>query len=209
MKVALSNSGGKDSYLTLRRAKSIGLKPVVSITMLNDELPLSRSHAIPPQLLSLQAENYGLATLFQPTSWALYEDNFLLMLKVAKKQFGIEGVVFGDRCFQSNKEWGLRMCEEAGLLAFHPIWDLDPQLLWHELLAEKVNAFICSCQPHLKTILGRFLDQEIIDYLDQEQADIFGENGEFHSFVTNGIAIENYVHDKVQIENYCFVRYHV
>lgn len=207
MRLALSNSGGKDSYLALKRAQEAGFKPVLSMTMLHETLPISRSHALPTPLLTMQAEGYGLPTLFYRSSWELYEQNFLAMLREAKEYFGIEGVIFGDRCFQSNQDWGLSMCAKAGLEAFHPIWNVDPHILWQEAQAKSIQAFICSCKPTLKDILGNFLSPATIDYLEQQGADIFGENGEFHTFVTNGIAIENYVKEQVQIEDYCFVTY--
>jgi diphthine-ammonia ligase len=207
VKVAISNSGGKDTYLAMQKAKDEGYEPVVSLTMLHESLDISRSHAIPIPLLHLQASQYGLPLLHFRASWAQYESAFLAMLEQAKKDFAIEGVVFGDRCFDANKLWGEKICNLARLEAIHPIWQQDPEILWQETQALGVQAFICSCLPEHKRILGSYLSQPIIDYLSNSNADIFGEKGEYHTFVTNGINVEQYIHQKVEINNYCFITY--
>lgn len=204
MRVALSNSGGKDCYLSFLRAQDSGLNTVVSLTMLHESFNIARSHGTPLKLLEEQASVRGLPLLYYRASWQDYEQEFLKMLEMAKKLHAIEGVVFGDRCFEENREWCLKVCECVGLKAFHPIWGEDPELLWQEAKIKGIDALICSCLPEHKAILGSYLNQSIIRYLREAKADIFGENGEYHTFVTNGLK-GNYSRGvPVEVGNYWF-----
>jgi diphthamide synthase (EF-2-diphthine--ammonia ligase) len=175
--------------------------------MLHESLTISRSHAIPVEWLKLQAASYGLPVLHCPTTWADYEEKFVSMLLLAKKHFAIEGIVFGDRCFDSNKLWGEKVCALAELEPIHPIWNEDPRILWQDYQALGIEALICSCLPQYKHILGHYLNQSIIDNLADLNADIFGEKGEYHTFVCNNLNIDKFIDRKVEINNYCFITY--
>src|SRR5688572_26531126 len=104
LKVALSNSGGKDCYLSMLRGKTRGLNTVVSLTMLHETLDISRSHGTPVDFLYEQADVRRMPYLHFRATWENYEQEFLKMLERAQKTFGIEGVIFGDRCFEKNRE---------------------------------------------------------------------------------------------------------
>lgn len=205
--MAISNSGGKDCYLSMLRAQALGLTPVVSLTMLHETLDLSRSHGTPVRFLQDQAQYRGLPYLHARATWEHYERQFLQMLKQAVKDFGIEGVVFGDRCFEPNRQWGQKICARLELKAFHPIWDEDPYVLWQEAQRLKIDALICSCLPQYQNMLGHHLNQQIIEDLAQSGADIFGENGEYHTFVTNGLSCDFRAGHVRRVDNYCFFAY--
>lgn len=204
MRVALSNSGGKDCYLSYLRAQNSGLNTVVSLTMLHETFNIARSHGTPLKFLEEQAQVRGIPLLYYRATWQDYEQEFLKMLEMAKKLHGIEGVVFGDRCFDENREWCLKVCRLTGLKAFHPIWGEDPEKLWIETLNHGIDALICSCLPEHKAILGQFLNQDVIGYLRSTKADIFGENGEYHTFVTNGLKGDFSCGVPVEVGNYWF-----
>lgn len=205
MKVAISNSGGKDTYLAFLRAKALGLDPVLSITMMHENLPISRSHAIPAHILSNQAYKMGLVSLQKPCTWQGYEKVFYQALEEAKKFYEIKGVVFGDRCFDQNKAWGEKICLKAGLTAHHPIWLEDPNILWQEHQKQNLSSLICSALPKYKNLVGQYLSDDILAYLQKDNADIFGEKGEYHTLLDNGLnlAKSNFVIEEAN--NYVFI----
>jgi hypothetical protein len=60
---AISWSGGKDGWLALLRARAAGHDVHYALTMFDDSGERPRSHAIPPDLIALQARALGLSPL--------------------------------------------------------------------------------------------------------------------------------------------------
>lgn len=188
MTALVSWSGGKDSCLAFWRAKSSGTNISLLITAMDESGARSRSHGVPPQLLTAQADSLGLPLEFYDTSWTTYEEKFIGMLRGARER-GITEAIFGDIDLVPHREWEEKVCKAAGLQAQLPLWDEPRRKLVDEFLAAGFKAVVvCVNGNYLsKDYVGRDFDAAFLADLPPG-VDACGENGEFHTFVVDGPA---------------------
>lgn len=210
MKVLSSWSGGKDSCFALMKAVEQGLKPTVLLNMMNENGKVSRSHGIPFSILEQQAKQIGVPLVAVPATWNDYEKNYIAILHDIKKQFEIEGVVFGDIDLEPHREWEEKVCNAAELKAILPLWQQDRVDLVNEMIDTGIETMIVSCNLELgEEYLGKIVTKELAIELQGKGIDPCGENGEFHTLVINcplfkeKITLSNY--HKQTYENYCFI----
>lgn len=214
MKVLSSWSGGKDSCFALMKVAEQGLKPTVLLNMMNENGKVSRSHGIPFSILEQQAQQIGVPLVAVPATWNDYEKNYIAILHDIKKQFEIEGVVFGDIDLEPHREWEEKVCNAAELKAILPLWQQDRVELVYEMIDAGIETIIVSCNLELgEEYLGKIVTKELAIELQEKGIDPCGENGEFHTLVINcplfkeKITLPNY--HKQTYENYCFIVWEV
>ncbi|HSD83553.1 MAG TPA: diphthine--ammonia ligase [Anaerolineae bacterium] len=180
-------SGGKDSCLALYHALQRGGKPACLFTMLSEDNQTSRSHGLPKPILQQQARQLGLPIVFRSASWGDYEATFLTMLHDFKAQ-GVEIGVFGDIDIEEHRDWCQRVCAVSGLRAYHPLWKRPRRELLQELIDLKFKAVIVV--THADKLgsewLGKTIDAQTIQELENAGVDPSGERGEYHTVVTHG-----------------------
>jgi uncharacterized protein (TIGR00290 family) len=179
-------SGGKDSYLALQRAVDGGGRPAALLTMTAEDGRHTHSHALPVSLVERQAEALGLPLVLRSASWDAYEAAFLDGLAELRDELGAEVGVFGDIDLQPHRDWVERVCAVAGLRACLPLWLEPRRALLEELLAAGVHATVVAVNGDRldERFLGRRLDRELIPELEAAGVDACGEEGEFHTVVT-------------------------
>jgi diphthine-ammonia ligase len=179
-------SGGKDSCYAMMQAIALGLEPAVLLNMMNENGLVSRSHAIPKEILKAQASVLGLPIVTKPASWNGYEEIFIAALHDLKSDFKIEAGVFGDIDLQAHREWEEKVCKAAGLEAVLPLWKRNRKELVLEMIASGIEAFIASCNDVMgETYLGEKITTDLIERLEKIGVDACGENGEYHTLVVN------------------------
>ena len=186
-KFVASYSGGKDSMLAIYRAIRLGMEPVRLITTYNTDLSRSWFHGIPDPVLQAVSHSLRIPVQLIRTSWQDYRENFLAQLK-QDRQDGAEVCVFGDIDIEEHLEWCSGVCRDAGMEALFP--------LWHESRADLVRESISlGFQANITVVdtsrlsdrhLGHVLTEDTIRAIQSEGADICGENGEYHTFVSDG-----------------------
>lgn len=179
-------SGGKDSYLALSRAVAGGGHLSALLTMLGDDGRRTHSHALPVSLVQRQARSLGVPLVTRAASWDDYEAAFLDALVELRDRFGIEVGVFGDIDLQPHRDWVERVSAAAGLMACLPLWLEPRRVLLDELLQAGVVATIVALNTDRldERFLGRRLDRRLIPELEAAGVDACGEEGEFHTVVT-------------------------
>ncbi len=209
--IGCSWSGGKDSCFTLMKAVESGMQPKVLLNILNENGKISRSHGLTKEILESQAAVLELPIAFQMSTWSDYEKNFVDKLKQLKVEYSLEGFVFGDIDIDRHKEWEEKVCLQAGLTASLPLWHSDRKKLVLEMIASGIETYITSCDADLLGMdyLGRRLDIQLVEELIGMGIDACGENGEFHTVVTDcplfkaPIQLPHY--QKVRVGHYCFL----
>lgn len=178
-------SGGKDSYLALQRAVNAGGRPVALLTMMREDGRFTHSHALPPAFAERQAAALGLPLVCRSASWDGYEAAFLDGLAEVR-ELGAEVGVFGDIDLQPHRDWVERVCAVAGLRACLPLWLEPRRALLDELFAAGVAATIVTVNTDRldESFLGRRLDAALVPELEAAGVDACGEEGEFHTVVT-------------------------
>ncbi|GFN23906.1 diphthine--ammonia ligase [Thermanaeromonas sp. C210] len=180
-------SGGKDSCLALYYAIREGGKPRALFTTLAEGGDKTRAHGLPLDLLHRQSAALGIPLVTRATSWEDYTAVFISVLRQLKEQ-GIEAGVFGDIDLEAHREWVENTCSSAGIFPFLPLWKKPHRELLREFLELGFKATIIAVKDDIldKSLLGKTLDEEIIDRMERSGVDPMGEQGEFHTVVTDG-----------------------
>lgn len=186
-KIFSSWSGGKDSCLALYRAARQGALPRFLFTMLTEDGSTSRSHGLSPSILKAQAEAMGIPLVTGKASWNDYEKVFLAHLADFKQQ-GVDDGVFGDIDLEPHRQWVERVCASHNLRAHLPLWQESRRALLGEFFEAGFEAVIVVVDDKRldRSFLGRKLDPQTIDDLEEAGVDACGEEGEFHTVVTGG-----------------------
>jgi uncharacterized protein (TIGR00290 family) len=185
-KALVSWSGGKDSLYAALRAMQEGYMPQVLLNVLNEEGSYSRSHRIPKSILEQQAHLLGKPIHLISASWQDYETEFSAALHTLKKQYHLEYAIFGDIDLQAHREWEEKVCAGAGLQAVLPLWQQDRKTLVLRMLKAGIKTMIVSCNETMgEHFLGRTLTPDLVTELEETGIDPCGENGEFHTLVTD------------------------
>jgi len=188
LKVAVSWSAGKDSSLSLYRSLSNGLEVCFLLNMINREARKSMSHGLDPELIAAQAEAVGIPILQRETTWDTYEEEFKRAV-AGLKQKGISGVVFGDIDIEGHKEWVERVCADLGVIPILPLWGVEPQRLLNDFIDAGFEAIVVTAKAEFlgQEWLGRRVDEVFIkELLRLNNVHPCGEQGEYHTFVTDG-----------------------
>lgn len=186
-KFVMSYSCGKDSTLALHRMIQAGYEPVSLIVMFNRNAERSYFHGADRKMLEKYAEALGLPMICAETTG---EDYHLVMeaaLRQAKEQ-GAELACFGDIDIEANRAWSAERCAHAGIEAVFPLWQNGREENVRELLAAGYQCLIKSLNSTQlpKTMLGRILDADTVEEMKRCGIDVCGENGEYHTLVTDG-----------------------
>jgi diphthine-ammonia ligase len=184
MKVFSSWSGGKECTLATDKAISQGHEVLYLLNFISEDGQRSRSHGTKASVLALQAEAIGIPLIQVKTSWENYEENFKNVVRELKDK-GIEGGVFGDIDLEEHREWVKRVCSEVGVKAFLPLWGIKPGEIIEEFLKLKFKAIVVATRLE-ENFLGKALDQALVRQISKLGSHPCGENGEYHTFVTDG-----------------------
>ena len=190
-KAFCSWSGGKDSCLALQRALREGFDVRYLLTMFDETEDRSRSHAVPRQLIQAQADALGIELVTAKASWQNYEKVFIETLKDFQNQ-NISHGIFGDIDLQAHRDWEETVCAAAEIEAVLPLWLENRRAMVDEFLTEDFKAVVvCVNEAFLDvSFCGRIFDEGFVNDLP-ESVDACGENGEFHTFVFDGVMFKN------------------
>ena len=180
-------SGGKDSCLALYHAISQGGCPRFLLTMLREDGQRSRSHGLAITVLQKQASALGIELILRSASRNDYEQTFISVLQEFKKE-GVQAGVFGDIDLEPHREWTERVCSVVDMQSHQPLWKKQRRDLIDELLEAGFKATIVAAKDGVldKQFLGKTLDADTICEIEKAGIDLYGEEGEYHTVVTDG-----------------------
>lgn len=189
MKCFVSWSGGKDSALACyRMMKDPEFEVVFLLNMLAENGEYSRSHGLSVALLQAQAHAMEIPMLQRKASWEDYEKEFKQAIAIMKKQ-GVEAGIFGDIDLQPHRDWVERVCREAGVKAFLPLWDARRESLLREFIDAGFKSQIVVTDEAVmgEEWLGCEIDRGFMRKIKAfPHIDPCGEKGEYHTFVYDG-----------------------
>jgi len=147
-------------------------------------------HGVRTELIRLQAEAIGLPlhliTLPYPCSNEHYES--IMQEFVDKvKSMRINLMAFGDIYLEDVRKYREDKLKGSGITPLFPIWGQPSREISRGLIYLGFEAYITSLNPDQipDRFIGQKYDQEFLNQLPSS-VDPCGENGEFHTFVTNG-----------------------
>jgi len=188
LRVAVSWSGGKDSCLAYQKALSQGHEICGIVTFLWENPSLAH----PIQIIELQAK--ALKTRhFKAETREPYFEHYRKALSSLAEEESIEAIVTGDiaplDAFHGN--WMDDVCKGLNLKVIKPLWGVDRYQILKELISQGCKAvFSCVKKPWFdEKWLGRELNWSSLEELktlrDRYGIDLCGENGEYHTLITD------------------------
>ncbi len=189
-KVVVSWTGGKDGCFSCYKAISEGFD--VSYLLNFRDMKRRSSHEINPELLNAESEAIGIP-IFQ-TGFQSYEQEFKKAIRnLNESGAGIEGAVFGH--IETHKDLVDRICGDLGIELLLPLWKQNSEQIITDFVDAGFEAIIVSAKADLfgEEWLGRHIDKKFVSDLHNynNAIDPCGENGEFHTFVTDGPMFKN------------------
>jgi len=203
-------SGGKDSCLALYLAIQKGAIPKALLTVLREDGKRSRSHGLPISVFQQQALALGIPLVVCKSSWDDYERNFIDTISEFRKE-GIEYGVFGDIDLEAHLEWVERVCSSVQIQSYEPLWKKPRRDLLDKFFQLGFMATIIAVKQGTldSSFLGRTLNDEVITEMENAGIDASGEEGEYHTVVTNGPIFHHAVVIKpgehILRDGYCFL----
>jgi uncharacterized protein (TIGR00290 family) len=187
----LSWSSGKDSAFALHRVRQQrGFEVVALLTTVRSSTGRVATHGVRAELLDRQATSVGLPLVRIPLplapSNAIYERAMASALRPFVDQ-GVRHVIFGDLFLNDIRKYREHQLEALGMNAVFPLWGQDTRRLAREMIRSGQEARLISVDVRRlpPNWAGRRFDAALLDELPPD-VDPCGENGEFHTFVTNG-----------------------
>jgi len=180
-------SGGKDSAMAYYRALQSGMTPKRLLTMFQEDEEVSKSHALPLNVVQAQAKCLGVPLMIRGAGWDDYEAKFIDAMDECRAD-GITHGVFGDIDLQGHLEWVQKTCAKLDIVPIHPLWQEPRRSILEELLAVGFEAVIVVVNTNMMPAkyIGRTFTRQLMDELEALGIDSCGENGEFHTVVING-----------------------
>jgi diphthine-ammonia ligase len=187
MRVFCSWSGGKESCLACYKAMLEGHEIASLLTMVATTGRYTRSHRLSRELLMAQSRAIGISLHQRRASWDTYEREFVKALASFKRE-GIEGGIFGDLFNREHRAWVERVCTEAGIVPFLPLWGMDGKDLLCEFIEAGFEAIVVAVRNDIMNghWLGKRIDEEFMEQMERGGVDVCGENGEYHTLVVDG-----------------------
>lgn len=180
-------SGGKDSCLALYRAIQTGAIPSFLLTMLSPKTGKSKTHMLDRCLIKAQSEalHIPLRTYeFEGDQYGDYEKALLTEL-LGLSKMGIKGGIFGDT--QYGLSWENRVCASADMIAWLPLWHVNPIDTFNEFVDLGFKSIIiCSNAMLGKEAIGQTLTKDLLKFIISKRVDPLGEDNEYHTFVYDG-----------------------
>ncbi|MCE0765698.1 ATP-binding protein [Pseudonocardia kujensis] len=147
-------------------------------------------HGVRQQLVEAQAAALGLPLHVVELPWpcpnAEYERRTGAALAAARAA-GADTVVYGDLFLDDIRAYRERTLAGTGLTPRFPLWGRPTGPLARDMIAAGLRAVVVSVDPTRMPadLAGHAFDEEFLAALPAG-VDPCGENGEFHTFVTDG-----------------------
>lgn len=190
-KVLVSWSSGKDSAIALSEIlKDKNYRVVALLTTLTADYDRVSMHGVRRVLLESQAAalGYALEKVLIPknASNEEYESNMGKIL-AKYKEAGTSAVVFGDIFLEDLRKYREDKLAAIGMRGIFPLWKRDTRELARSLstLGFKGITTCVDSQALGRQFVGRMIDDQFLSELPAG-VDPCGENGEYHSFVSDG-----------------------
>lgn len=189
--IYLAWSGGKDCSLALRRLHDEARYRVTHLlTTFTDEYDRSSMHGVRRELLREQARSIGLPMVEIGIPAPCPMEEYSRIMGAAMRSAadaGISGVAYGDLFLEDVRAYREQRLVEVDLEGVFPLWKAETQSLSRLFIDLGFRArVVCVDTEQLDgSFIGRCYDHSFLDELP-EGVDPCGENGEFHTFVTDG-----------------------
>ena len=191
VKAVFNWSGGKDSALALLKVLQGGEYELVSLlTTVNRENRRSSMHGIPVSLQHRQADSIGLplhVAQLPPQGGTRDYDRAMAEAVGRFRTLGATHFIFGDVFLSDVRAYREERLAPHGIAVVEPLWGKTSAEVVEEFLASGLRATVVVTAADVldERFVGRPLDRAFVGALPAD-ADVCGENGEYHTFCHAG-----------------------
>jgi ABC transporter with metal-binding/Fe-S-binding domain ATP-binding protein len=194
MKLAALYSGGKDSTYSVYKVREMGHRVECLITMHPAADDSALFHYPNSWVTEYQAQAMQIPVLgFQVAGKSKEDETKALEEAIVQAEalYDIDGVVFGGISSVFQKKAFEEICEKQGLKAVAPIWGIEADKYYAELLDKKFEIMVVgvSAMGLEKEWLGRTIDRDALATLTglskKYGFNLTFEGGEAETLVTN------------------------
>lgn len=190
-KIILCWSGGKDSAMALYELRKVRRYEVVALlSTVTEEHDRVSMHDVRRLLLEKQAKEVGLPLdkVYIPKNGR--NETYACRMQEALSKYqrdGISLVAFGDIFLEDLRQYRERNLSRLGMKGYFPLWKRDTGELVSDFIDAGFKGIVTCVDSRVldKTLLGSPINRRFVSLLPSS-VDVCGENGEYHSFVTNG-----------------------
>jgi uncharacterized protein (TIGR00290 family) len=188
-KAVVSWSSGKDSAYALHRVRSAGGLAVVGLlTTVTSTFDRVSMHGVRRTLLDAQARAVGLpmevVEIPEHCPNEVYEA--AMGRTVARlRESGVERMVFGDLFLREIREYRESRLKGTGIRPVFPLWGEPTDRLARRMIEDGAHLVCIDTRKVPAAWAGRRFDEPLLRELPAS-VDPCGENGEFHTFVSDG-----------------------
>jgi len=190
-RAVVSWSSGKDSAFALGEViRSEELNVVGLLTTITKDFGRVSIHGVREELLDRQATELRLplrkVEIPYPCPNSLYEEAMGRAVR-SMVDDGITRVVFGDLFLEDVRAYREDRLASSGILPVFPLWHRSTADLARHMIESGLEARVVCLDPKKlpRRFAGRAFDESLLADLPAG-VDPCGENGEFHTFVTDG-----------------------
>jgi uncharacterized protein (TIGR00290 family) len=187
----LSWSSGKDSAWTLHRLRCSGTGEVAGLlTSINETAGRVSMHGVREAIVRAQADAAGLPLFTIPLPWpctnAIYEERLRAAVDRAVAD-RFTHAAFGDLFLEDVRTYREEKLAGTGLTPIFPLWRVPTAQLARDMIAGGLRARLSTIDPRVmpRESIGAEFDERFLAGLPAA-VDPCGENGEFHTCVTDG-----------------------
>lgn len=183
----LATGAGKDATHALHRARAGGLDVRYALVLYEARTARIAVHGTRRSLVAAQARALGLEPILVAVGPGGFEPAFRTELDRLLR-LGVCGLVMGNIHLADVRAWYEERTKAAGLEHVEPLWEERPGELVREFIALGYRATVVSVDLAQgdPAWLGRELDLDLLDAIENFGADSCGERGEYHTFVWDG-----------------------
>ncbi|HET9715944.1 MAG TPA: ATP-binding protein [Pseudolabrys sp.] len=190
-KALIAWSSGKDSAWALHEIRKTGEFEIAgALTTLTSTFSRVSMHGVREALLREQLRAAQLQPVIAqipfPCPNDVYEKTMTEVLAVARAS-KVTHIVFGDLFLEDVRKYRERQLAGTGITPLFPLWGRPTARLAQQMIDAGLEARLCAVDLGKlpASFSGRCYDKVLLETLPTG-TDHCGENGEFHTFVTDG-----------------------
>jgi ABC transporter with metal-binding/Fe-S-binding domain ATP-binding protein len=189
MKLAALTSGGKDSLYAVYLMRKAGHEVRYLLCMKSARDDSYMFHHPNVSFVGMQAELMGLEVVFGETAGEKEKELADLASLIMKVADDVEGIVTGAIASEYQRSRVETICKKLGLKCLSPLWHVDPEKYWSDLLSAgfKVMISAVAAEGLGEEWLGRVIDRPSLEELKKLSLEhhfhLAFEGGEAESFV--------------------------
>jgi len=169
MRLAALTSGGKDSLYAVYLARKEGHDIRYLLSMIPESHESYMFHHPNIKLSEIQAELMGIPLLVEKTSGEKEKELKDLERLILRVKDEVDGILTGVIASNYQRERIDRICKKFSLECISPLWHINPEKYWHELMRSGFRIMITSVSAEGldKGWLGRIIDEKTVDELKE------------------------------------------